>query len=400
MFCRLLCNRPHQLALPALSQLDQTRNLFYLLCSSMHISVLISGMLLAPRLSAARRKSRWAAVASPLRQSRTPSPVACWQVLLPLCASPRVAVLSYSVLVVYRLISMSGLRHDPLHACCRRRGTQMRCGGPGGAWRSSAAAGTRSACGSCPACSSSSSLARCRMPRSRPFFCLIHSAARMQHATPHHEVAHASSHGVGQCYTFAVCLDIAQELREVLGEVATASVATGVLGVGGNKGAVAIGFTLHRRRVAFLASHFAAHQVRSAPGSALPVRPGRCTGVTGSRAVPGRNTTHLELCPSSTLQPGKKWSFWTALIVREQAVVFAAILRCNKQTPWHCAVSNGAVSCSGPQDANSICWAAGDERLRMSCCRAHTLPARAADVCSPAVCTTAQCARWGGHPLK
>jgi hypothetical protein len=53
-----------------------------------------------------------------------------------------------------------------------------------------------------------------------------------------------------------------QELREVLGEVSTASVATGVLGVGGNKGAVAIGFTLHRRRLAFLASHFAAHQAR------------------------------------------------------------------------------------------------------------------------------------------
>lgn len=52
-----------------------------------------------------------------------------------------------------------------------------------------------------------------------------------------------------------------QVLREVVGEVATASVATGVLGVGGNKGAVALGFTLHRRRVAILASHFAAHQV-------------------------------------------------------------------------------------------------------------------------------------------
>ena len=48
----------------------------------------------------------------------------------------------------------------------------------------------------------------------------------------------------------------------MLGEVSTASVATGVLGVGGNKGAVAIGFTLHRRRLAFLASHFAAHQAR------------------------------------------------------------------------------------------------------------------------------------------
>jgi hypothetical protein len=60
-----------------------------------------------------------------------------------------------------------------------------------------------------------------------------------------------------------------QELREVLGEVSTASVATGVLGVGGNKGAVAIGFTLHRRRLAFLASHFAAHQARPCSSTML-----------------------------------------------------------------------------------------------------------------------------------
>jgi hypothetical protein len=42
--------------------------------------------------------------------------------------------------------------------------------------------------------------------------------------------------------------------------VSTASVACGVLGVGGNKGAVAVGFTLHRRKFAVVCSHFAAHQ--------------------------------------------------------------------------------------------------------------------------------------------
>ena len=46
-----------------------------------------------------------------------------------------------------------------------------------------------------------------------------------------------------------------------IGEVSTASVATGVLGVGGNKGAVAVSFTLCRRRIACVCSHFAAHQV-------------------------------------------------------------------------------------------------------------------------------------------
>ena len=47
------------------------------------------------------------------------------------------------------------------------------------------------------------------------------------------------------------------------GEVSTASIACGVLGVGGNKGAVAVSFSLHRRRIAFVCSHFAAHQVRA-----------------------------------------------------------------------------------------------------------------------------------------
>ena len=52
------------------------------------------------------------------------------------------------------------------------------------------------------------------------------------------------------------------------GEVSTASIACGVLGVGGNKGAVAVSFSLHRRRIAFVCSHFAAHQVRrAAPAS-------------------------------------------------------------------------------------------------------------------------------------
>lgn len=51
-------------------------------------------------------------------------------------------------------------------------------------------------------------------------------------------------------------------LQGYLGEVATASVACGVLGVGGNKGAVAVEFTLHRRKMAVVCSHFAAHQVR------------------------------------------------------------------------------------------------------------------------------------------
>jgi hypothetical protein len=51
-------------------------------------------------------------------------------------------------------------------------------------------------------------------------------------------------------------------LQSCIGEVTTSSVACGVLGVGGNKGAVAAELTLHRRKVATICSHFAAHQVR------------------------------------------------------------------------------------------------------------------------------------------
>lgn len=47
----------------------------------------------------------------------------------------------------------------------------------------------------------------------------------------------------------------------MIGEVSSASVACGVLGVGGNKGAVAVSFSLFRRKVAVICSHFAAHQV-------------------------------------------------------------------------------------------------------------------------------------------
>eukprot|EP00879_Flechtneria_rotunda_P025468 GHRR01027067.1.p1 GENE.GHRR01027067.1~~GHRR01027067.1.p1 ORF type:complete len:899 (+),score=342.06 GHRR01027067.1:659-3355(+) len=49
-------------------------------------------------------------------------------------------------------------------------------------------------------------------------------------------------------------------LEPYIGEVATASVACGVMGYGGNKGAVAISFSLFRRRVVVVSSHFAAHQ--------------------------------------------------------------------------------------------------------------------------------------------
>ncbi|KXZ53097.1 hypothetical protein GPECTOR_8g88 [Gonium pectorale] len=52
------------------------------------------------------------------------------------------------------------------------------------------------------------------------------------------------------------------DLRQHVGEVATANVACGVMGVGGNKGAVAVSMSVFRRRIMFVGSHFAAHQER------------------------------------------------------------------------------------------------------------------------------------------
>lgn len=49
-------------------------------------------------------------------------------------------------------------------------------------------------------------------------------------------------------------------LSDSLGEIHTASVACGILGVGGNKGAVAVHLSLYRHRFVFICSHFAAHQ--------------------------------------------------------------------------------------------------------------------------------------------
>ena len=50
------------------------------------------------------------------------------------------------------------------------------------------------------------------------------------------------------------------DLHKSLGEVKTTSVACGILGVGGNKGAVAVHLSLYRHRMVFVCSHFAAHQ--------------------------------------------------------------------------------------------------------------------------------------------
>lgn len=57
-----------------------------------------------------------------------------------------------------------------------------------------------------------------------------------------------------------VLVYVRAELAPAAGEVATACVACGVMGVGGNKGGAAVSFSLFRRRIAAVAAHLAAHQ--------------------------------------------------------------------------------------------------------------------------------------------
>lgn len=81
---------------------------------------------------------------------------------------------------------------------------------------------------------------------------------------------HALSNALGSRYWYNVSMRqlsgmlvmvfAKSDLSPSLGEVHTTSVACGILGVGGNKGAVAVHLSLYRHRFVFVCSHFAAHQ--------------------------------------------------------------------------------------------------------------------------------------------
>ena len=66
--------------------------------------------------------------------------------------------------------------------------------------------------------------------------------------------------GLRQLAGMLVIVYARTHLAPHVGDVRTAAAATGVLGVGGNKGGAAVAFSLHRRRVAAVCSHLAAHQ--------------------------------------------------------------------------------------------------------------------------------------------
>lgn len=66
--------------------------------------------------------------------------------------------------------------------------------------------------------------------------------------------------GTRQMSGMLVAVFVRQPLAKEVGEAHSAAVPTGVMGVGGNKGAVAVRFMLFRRTFTILCSHFAAHQ--------------------------------------------------------------------------------------------------------------------------------------------
>lgn len=70
--------------------------------------------------------------------------------------------------------------------------------------------------------------------------------------------------GMRQMAGILVYIFARAKFHPYIGSMSTSSVGTGIMGFGGNKGAVAVSFTLFRRRVVAVCSHFAAHQVRYA----------------------------------------------------------------------------------------------------------------------------------------
>jgi hypothetical protein len=87
-------------------------------------------------------------------------------------------------------------------------------------------------------------------------------ASSQQHPAAAHINTSCLQHSLHSCPTQEAAAVLCRaELEPHIGEVCTASVACGVMGYGGNKGAAAVSFSLFRRRVVLVSSHFAAHQV-------------------------------------------------------------------------------------------------------------------------------------------
>jgi len=81
-----------------------------------------------------------------------------------------------------------------------------------------------------------------------------------------------------------VLVFVRKELFDYVGMVSTDSVGCGVLGVGGNKGAVAVGFSIFRNYLVCVNSHFAAHQ----------------------KDVEKRNDNYAQICQTLVLRSGHK----------------------------------------------------------------------------------------------
>ena len=63
-----------------------------------------------------------------------------------------------------------------------------------------------------------------------------------------------------------LCVFVRQKWAGLVSRVETAATGVGVMGVGANKGAVAIRFEILRRTVCCVCAHFSAHQVRRVVG--------------------------------------------------------------------------------------------------------------------------------------
>ncbi|KAF5835728.1 Endonuclease/exonuclease/phosphatase [Dunaliella salina] len=133
-----------------------------------------------------------------------------------------------------------------------------------------------------------------------------------------------------------------------VGEVATSSVACGLLGVAGNKGAAAISLSLYRRRLIFLSSHFAAHLEKLEERNADYTKIMRCLRFENTSASASTNPKAIAVGHAGILSAED-----------EPVAVECA------EVPQPGFNSSAESMCPGMGDAEAVVWM-GDFNYRLS----------------------------------
>nr|ACH87585.1 hypothetical protein [Dunaliella viridis] len=135
-----------------------------------------------------------------------------------------------------------------------------------------------------------------------------------------------------------------------VGEVATSSVACGIMGVAGNKGAAAVSLSLYRRRLIFLSSHFAAHLDKVEERNADYAKIVRCLRFENTSATLPAKVSALGMPPTG-FSEDDPWALEGADAVQQIAPLSAG----------NSAESHGP----GLRDADAVIWV-GDFNYRLA----------------------------------